>query len=97
MGQTDRHTYGTDRHTWPTENSFYARNFFVCAPIPGLGFFQTPEHTNSQLSFIIGYVEITESLSMLIVIFFHLKTKSLAFNLVIEFELKSWSSGTSTL
>ena len=50
---TDRHTYGTDiqtdthmgqtyRQTWPTENSFYARNFFVCAPILGLGFFQTP-------------------------------------------------------
>ena len=54
---TDRHTYGTDiqtdthihlwdrhtdRHIWPVKNSFYARNFFVCAPIPGLGFFQTP-------------------------------------------------------
>ena len=42
FGQThiwDRHT---DRHIWPVKNSFYARNFFVCAPIPGLGFFQTP-------------------------------------------------------
>ena len=35
----DRHK---DRHKWPTKNSFYARNFFVCALIPGLGFFQTP-------------------------------------------------------
>ena len=42
MGQTDTHMGQTDRHTWPTENSFYARNFFVYAPIPGLGFFQTP-------------------------------------------------------
>ena len=35
----DRHK---DRHKWPTKNSFYARNFFVFAPILGLGFFQTP-------------------------------------------------------
>ena len=39
---TDRHTHGTDRHTCPMKNSFYARNFFVCGPIPDLGFFQTP-------------------------------------------------------
>ena len=46
MGQTYRQTHlwdrHTDRHIWPVKNSFYARNFFVCAPIPGLGFFQTP-------------------------------------------------------
>ena len=43
MGQTGRHTYGTDRQThMACEKRFYARNFLVCAPIPGLGFFQTP-------------------------------------------------------
>ena len=40
--QTDTHMGQTYRQTWPTENSFYARNFFVYALIPGLGFFQTP-------------------------------------------------------
>ena len=47
MGQTYRQTHlwdrHTDRHIWPVKNSFYARNFFVCAPILGLGFFQTPQ------------------------------------------------------
>ena len=46
MGRTDRQTHmwdgQTDRHTCPMKNSFYARNFFVCGPIPDLGFFQTP-------------------------------------------------------
>ena len=46
VGQTDRQTHmwdgQTDRHTCPMKNSFYARNFFVCGPIPDLGFFQTP-------------------------------------------------------
>ena len=41
--QTDTHMGQTDRHTWPEKNSFYARNFFVYAPFPGLGFFQTPQ------------------------------------------------------
>ena len=65
MGQTDRHTYGTDiqtdthmgqtyRQTWPTENSFYARNFFVYAPIPGLGFFQMHGESVHVLRFKIG-------------------------------------------
>ena len=58
MGRTDRQTHiwdrQTDRHTWPMKNSFYARNFFVCGPIPGLGFFQTPR-THGESVNVIGF------------------------------------------
>ena len=57
MGQT--HTYGTDthiwdRHTWHMKNSFYARKFFVCGPIAGLGFFRPPR-THGESVNVIGF------------------------------------------